>query len=165
LDTGANLEKILRRSRISPIDLCCARFNVMILILGVRRVEVRMKLEYLPAGSSDCPLIRLYDFTREEVRQFHVAVSALATGAADRVEVHRLPFVEPVAECRLVLVRSGWDQAVIRRAIEFECGFTAGTWDNVAGLVEPFAQSARGFQWLAGVPGEAALLLSASGQW
>jgi hypothetical protein len=38
-------------------------------------------------------------------------------------------------------------------------------WDNVAGLIEPFEHSAGGFQWLAGVPGEAALLLSASGQW
>jgi hypothetical protein len=40
----------------------------------------------------------------------------------------------------------------------FECGFTAGSWDNVAGLIEPFASGINGFQWLAHVPGEAALL-------
>jgi len=115
-----------------------------------------MKLEYLADGSPDRPLIRLYDFTAAE-----------AGGAAERVEFHRLPFVEPVGGCRLALVCGSWDQSVIRGSgrAEFECRFTAGNWDNVAGLVEPFAASAVGFQWLAGSPGESALLLSVSGQW
>jgi hypothetical protein len=126
-----------------------------------------MKLEYLADGSPDCPLIRLYDFTSAEAEQLHAAIIGLAAGSAERVEIHRLPFVEAVGGCRLTLIRRAWDQAVLRRngPAEFECGFTAGTWDNVAGLVEPFAESQGGFQWLAGVPGEAALLLSSSGQW
>jgi hypothetical protein len=126
-----------------------------------------MKLEYLAAGSLDCPLIRLYDFTPAEAEQLHAAVAALASGTTERVEVHQMPFVESLAGCRLVLVRRAWDQAVVcgDKSAGFECGFTATTWDNVAGLIEPFAESASGFQWLAGVPGEAAVLLSASGQW
>jgi hypothetical protein len=126
-----------------------------------------MKLEYLADGSPDCPLIRLYDFTGPEVAQLLTAVSSLASGATERVDVHRLPFVEAVGGCQLALVRRSWDQAIIRgRGLwEFECGFTPETWDNVAGLVEPIADGADGFQWLAGSPGEAALLLSASGQW
>jgi hypothetical protein len=48
---------------------------------------------------------------------------------------------------------------------DFECGFTRRTWDNVTGLIEPFTKSAGGFQWLAGVPGEARLLLSSRGGW
>ena len=50
---------------------------------------------------------------------------------------------------------------------EFSCGLTAGMWDNVVGLIEPFAHGAGGFQWLAGGPGEAALLLTAAndGRW
>jgi len=126
-----------------------------------------MKLEDLAAGSPDCPLIRLYDFTPAEAYQLHAAVSGLASDATERVEVDRLPFVEPVGGCRLALVRRSWDQAVVSGAgpAEFECGFTAGTWDNIAGLMEPFAARAGGFQWLAGRPGEAALLLSSSGQW
>jgi hypothetical protein len=47
----------------------------------------------------------------------------------------------------------------------FECRLTAATWDNVAGLIEPFAEGSGGHQWLAGSPGEAAVLLSPSGQW
>ncbi len=128
-----------------------------------------MKLEYLVDGSPDCPLIRLYDFTPVEAGQLLTAVAALASGAGDHVKIHELPVVEPVGECRLTLVRRSWDQAIIRGCgpCEFECGFTTGTWDNVAGLVEPFAEGVGGFQWLAGVPGEAAFLLSASasGQW
>ena len=125
-----------------------------------------MKLDYLADGSPDCPLLRLYDFTSVEAGQLLTAVSELATGMTDRVEVHRLAFVEPVGGCQLFLVRSSRDQAVARVGpLEFACGFTAGTWDNVAGLIEPFTASAGGFQWLTGSSGEASLLLSASGQW
>ena len=128
-----------------------------------------MKLEYVANGSPDCPLIRLYDFDPAEARQFLASVTTLASGMAERIEVHNLPFVESLGGCRLSLVRRSWDQAMLRmpRPSEFECGFTAGTWNNVAGLVTPFAEGASGFQWLARVPGEVALLLSASatGQW
>jgi hypothetical protein len=126
-----------------------------------------MKLEYLAAGSPDCPIIRLYEFTSAEARQFHAAVSALASESVEQVVVHKLPFVGSVRDCRLTLVRRGWRQAIIYRAEtgEFECGFTSAARDNVAGLVEPFAEGAAGFQWLAGVPVEAALLLSVSGEW
>jgi hypothetical protein len=108
-----------------------------------------MKLEFLATGSPDCPLIRLYDFTQAQARQLHAAFACLATGATERIEVHQLPFVEAVGNCRLTLTRSGRDQAVIQvgRLAEFECRFTAGTWDNVAGLAEPFAEGANGFQW------------------
>ena len=126
-----------------------------------------MKLEYLADGSPDCPLDRLYDYTPAAAGQFLAAVAGQAYGSAERVEVHRLPFVEPVGGCRLTLARRSCDRAVTRgdEPAEFECGFTAGTWENVAGLVEPFAESVGGFQWLAGAPGEAGLLLSASGGW
>jgi hypothetical protein len=69
--------------------------------------------------------------------------------------------------CRLALIRQTWDQAVTHGAEpnEFTCGYTPGTWDNVAGLIEPFAAGAAEFQWLAGAPGQAALVLSTSGLW
>jgi hypothetical protein len=125
-----------------------------------------MKLEYLADGSPDCPLLRLYDFTPAEAGQLLAVVAGLASGEDKRVEVDRLSFVEAIGGCRLALVCKSWDQAVLWVGpLAFECGFTAGTWDNVAGLVEPFAESAGGFQWLAGSPGEASMLLSASGQW
>jgi hypothetical protein len=125
-----------------------------------------MKLDYVAIGSSECPLIRLYDFTSIEAEQLHAAIADLASGARKRIEAHRLTFVEAIGGCRLGLVCRDWGQGVIQvRPQEFECGFTTGTWDNIAGLVAPFGQNANGFQWLAGVPGEAALLFSATGDW
>jgi hypothetical protein len=125
-----------------------------------------MKLEYLADGSPDCPLLRLYDFPADEARELLTAVAALAAGTTDRVEVHRLLFVEPLGTCALTLVRRAWDQAVVRLGpSRFECGLTAVTWDNVAGLIEPFAAGSGGFQWLVGEPGDASVLLSTSGGW
>jgi hypothetical protein len=129
--------------------------------------EALVKLEYIPAGAPNCPLIRLYDFTSAEACHLQAAVSGLASGRTERVEVDLLPFVEAVGGCRLALVRRKWDQAAIAcgRDNEFECGLTAGSWEDVSELIKPFAEGANGFQWLAGVPGEAALLLSPTGQW
>jgi hypothetical protein len=127
-----------------------------------------MKLESLADGSPGCPLLRLYDFTPGEAARLREAVAALASGIAERVELHDLPWVEPAGGCRLAVARRTWDQAIVRRAepATFECAFTADTWANIAGLIEPFADGdATGFQWLADVPGEAALLLSVTGRW
>jgi hypothetical protein len=125
-----------------------------------------MKLEYLAAGSPDCPLIRLYDFTPAQAGQLHAAVTALANGATERIELDRLPFVESVGSCRLAMVRGTRDQCVQCTAAQtFVCRLTAAAWENVAGLIEPFAKGAGGFQWLAATPGEVALALSVSGQW
>lgn len=135
------------------------------LVVGPR--EAPVKLEYLIAGSPDCPLLRLYDFTPAEASQLHEAVAALASGASERIELHRLPFVELLGGCRLTLACRSWDQAVVHegRFAEFVCGFTPSTWEQVVDLIEPFAIGTVGFQWLAGAPGEAMLLLSTSGDW
>jgi hypothetical protein len=128
-----------------------------------------MKLEYLADGSPDCPLIRLYDFTQVEAGRLLDVLTDLAADRCEQVPVHKLPWVQPLGDCHLTFRVGSWDQAVVRKAgiLDFACGFTNGTWDNVAALVEPFAGGAGGFQWLAGVPGETALLLtsSTSGQW
>ncbi len=126
-----------------------------------------MKLEYLPEGSVDCPLIRLHDFTSAEVKRLREMVIQLAMEKSDRIEVHRLPGVEAINGCQLILCLRSWDLSVVRLSeqLSFECGFTSGTWDSVSELMEPFEQGSSGFQWLAGVPGEAQLLLSPSGRW
>jgi hypothetical protein len=129
-------------------------------------LEALMKLEYLVDGSPDCPLLRLYHFTPAEAGQLLAAVCGVASGSEERVEVNRLAFVQPIGECQLILVRRSWDQAVLRVGrSQFECGFTADTWDNIAALIEPFAEGDGGFQWLASSPGEASILLSVSGHW
>lgn len=126
-----------------------------------------MKLEYLAGGSPECPLVRLYDFAESDAGQLLVAINALTSGSVDHIAVHLLPFVDAAGGCRLNFVCKSWDQGIVHcfGPNDFECGFTTATWKNVAGLVAPFSERATGCQWLAGIPGEAALLLSPSGQW
>ena len=126
-----------------------------------------MKLDYLGSGSLDCPLVRLYDFTPGEAMKLHRAISRLAENVVDQIAVHEMRTVQAVEGCRLVFRVREWDHGIVRcgTPCDFECGFTRGTWDNVAGLVEPFAEGGGGFQWLAGAPGEASLLLSVDGKW
>lgn len=126
-----------------------------------------MKLEYIENGSDDWPLIRLFDFAPTEAHQLWVVCTGLASGTVARVEIHGLPHVESVGGCRLTFVLRSWDQCVVRRpgSLDFECGLTAGRWDDQAALIEPFCRGASRFQWLADGPGEASLLLSPSGDW
>jgi hypothetical protein len=129
-----------------------------------------MKLEYLHDGSSKCSVIRLFDFTNAEVEQLNIIIKELASGNIQRVDIHTLPWVESLGNCCLTFFIQKWDQAVVRKKGQnknnFECGFTKEEWDNVAGMVKPFSKGCGGdFLWLAGVPGEADILLSCSGDW
>ena len=126
-----------------------------------------MKLEYLSSGSMDCPLICLYDFTASEAQQLADEIVRLSEGGSKCLVLDQLPWVESVGGCRLTLHVRDWDQGAVRAAepLHFACGLTTGTWDNVAGLIEPFTKEAAGFQWLAGIPGEVNVLLSPNGQW
>jgi hypothetical protein len=131
-----------------------------------RFAESGMKLEFLAGDSPDYPLLRRFAFTPAEAGLLLLSVTGLASGVVERVDVDDLPFVEPIGGCRLALARQSWDGAILRIGPSaFECGFTVDTWDNVASLIEPFTVDLQGYQWLAESPGEAALLLSPSGQW
>jgi hypothetical protein len=81
-----------------------------------------MRLEYLPDGSRDCPLIRLYRFERADVQQLRDLVRALSNGSRDNVALHEEPNVQPVGRCGLHL-RLGVEDRGIRhdRAGQFEC--------------------------------------------
>jgi hypothetical protein len=126
-----------------------------------------MRLEFLPHGSPDCPLLRLYRFTPAEARQLHDNIAALVAGIAESVSVHDLPFVEALAGTRLTCRATTRDQSLTRGIApgEFNCGFTPETWDNIVGLVEPFTRGSSGVQWLARGQDDACLILSVDGQW
>jgi hypothetical protein len=127
-----------------------------------------MKLEFLAAGSADCPLIRLYDFTPEQAKLLHARVLSLATQATEQIALHDLAFVESIGGCQLTLIARSRDQGVVQvgGAATFEWGSTAALWDNVAWLIEPFTMRASsGFQWLICAQREMSVLLSPTGQW
>jgi hypothetical protein len=129
--------------------------------------EMVMKIEYLAHGSPECRLVLLHDFTEEEAGQLRAAVAELASRTASAIELHKLAWVRPIGDCRLTFHAWSRDCGVNREGgtTNFHCRLTAQTWDNVEGLIEPFESRATGYQWLFGVPGEVALLLSADGEW
>lgn len=125
-----------------------------------------MKLEYLSSSSADTPLIRLFHFDKAEASQLQSIFASLATRPCDVIDLTELPFIEPVHDCRLSLTVGDRDLGVekIQEPATFVWSLTPESWDNVAGLVEPFASTnSTGFQWLneQGV----ALVLSVDGGW
>ena len=125
-----------------------------------------MKLEYLPEGAPECPLIRLFEFNRSEVQELRQLVKALVTGDRRDVALHNEMWLESVGSCRLNLLVGKRNEGIRQvDPLRFECVLTSNEWDNVEGLLEPFSESdSFGFQWLT-TGGSVALLISRSGRW
>jgi hypothetical protein len=125
-----------------------------------------VKLEYLPDGFPDCPLIRLYEFDQSEARRLRQLIESLVSGVRQDVALQNELWVEAVGECCLNLRRGNRDQGIRQaRTQKFECVLSPDGWTNVEGLLEPFCESqTSGFQWLTH-DGRIALLISQSGQW
>jgi len=125
-----------------------------------------MKLEFLPSGSSDCPLIRLFAFTHEEVSRLKSLLESLSHNLANNVALHEQVGFEQVNTCRLYLRVGKCDQGV--RAVgpgTFEGVLSEAAWDNMAGLVDSLCKpNATGYQWLSESAG-IRLLLSHDGKW
>jgi hypothetical protein len=125
-----------------------------------------VKLEYLPNGSPDCPLIRLFEFDQSEAQRLRQLVKSLVAGDRQDVALQDEEWVKPVGECCLNLRRGNRNQGVRQeQALKFECALSPDGWSNVEGLLEPFCESnTSGFQWLTH-DGRVALLISHSGRW
>ena len=125
-----------------------------------------MKLEFLEAGSSDCPLIRLYDFSRAEAQSLRQLVKSLCDGSCESASLSEQPWIETVKGCRLTL-RSGNGVHAIRQLgpSTFECVRNGNQWSEIEGLLDPFCESDRaGFQWLLR-EGKISILFSTDGRW
>jgi hypothetical protein len=123
-----------------------------------------MKLEVLFDDTNYDPVIALHGFQPAEAQHLFMALQRLGNREALSVELHEMPWVTSQDGCRLTLTVCEWDQGIMQRAPgEFQCGLTPETWDNLAGLVEPFTVGGEGYQWLAS--GEARLVLSVDGRW
>jgi hypothetical protein len=125
-----------------------------------------MKLEFLANGSCDCPLIRLYDFTADDITRLLVQFKALASGEHQNAVLHEMRGVVPVAGCRLILRSGPTDEglALVAPPAAFECALSADGWGDVVGLAEPFVSRSAGFQWLT-TTGNTKWLLTKDGAW
>ena len=124
-----------------------------------------MKLEYVADGSNNCPLIRLFEFTPEEVQELRKLVRLLVSGERQRVTLQNESWAEPVGGCRLSLRIANRDEGVRQvEPLKFECVLSSDGWSNVDGLLDPFCDSnTTGFQWLTHA-GRVSLLISQSGE-
>ncbi len=127
-----------------------------------------MKLDYLPDGSLDCPLIRLYDFGTSEAVKLYVYFYNLANGSSIKLALHQLDFIESIDDCRLDFVVAGRDRGIIKTDIanQFICVLDQESWKSVEDLIEPFCRDARSgyYQWL-DETSDISLLFSPSGYW
>jgi len=125
-----------------------------------------VKLEYLPHGSKNRPLLRLYNFSPTEAMQLQQATVGLAAGAINEIVVSEMSGVGGIAGRRLVLKAGKRDVGIKHlSANSFECVLTRDTWDNVSGLIEAFCEPIQsGHQWLVSV-GDVNVLLSKDGSW
>lgn len=128
-------------------------------------VEV-MKLDCLVDDSCARRVIRLYEFHATDAAELRSVIKRLVSGEQQEISVHELEFVFAIKRCRLTFAIGEWDAGVtLQEDGSYLCRLTPDTWDNVAGLIEPFMQDATGYQWLVSTPGDAAILLSVNGQW
>ena len=122
-----------------------------------------MKLDFLP----DERIIRLRDFSATDPEQLITTISELICGRVSSLAVHELPFAESVSGCSLTLCCDSRDRGFNQSGpAEFTCRLTVETWDNVRGLMEPFAVGVMGFQWLdSNHHDDVRWLISVDGQW
>ena len=126
-----------------------------------------MKLQFLPEGSLDCPLIRLYDFEAADALRLKGLFDGLATGSRTEVSLHEQMGMEPVDGCRLSLRVGKRDTGIVQKGpFTFVCDLTPLRWADVASLTEPFCKAAEAnvHQWL-NEDGQISLLLSPDGKW
>jgi hypothetical protein len=129
-----------------------------------------MKLEFLPDGASDCPLIRLYNFDQADAMRLREAFRCLSDGSRHNIALHEEWWIESVGECHLDLRAWERDLGVVERLpLKFECVLTPDAWSEMVEKSEVFctsltAYAGEAYQWLNN-DGEVSLLLSPDGKW
>jgi hypothetical protein len=125
-----------------------------------------MNLEFLAEGSPDCPLIRLYSFTRAEVLRLREIADQLTAERIQVIALHDEPGIKAIDGCHLELRLGKRDEDIVQPALlQFECILSDEGWLDVSGLLQPFCETnTKGFQWLVW-KGPISLLLSVDGKW
>lgn len=110
-----------------------------------------MKIEYLAAGSRDCPLIRVCGTNASGFATLQGAAQHLARRDGTRIAAHDLPGFQSVAGCALEMVSARRTGVRDLGGDRFVWELAPADWLTVAELIEPFARgSLGGHQWLAG---------------
>jgi hypothetical protein len=133
-----------------------------------------MHIEYLEAGSNDCPLIRLYPATPATVGLLICAISQLLTNRSGTIELGAS--LNPINLNEFTLSLTETDEGITKCKDpgSFCWCLEQDSWENVLGLLSPFlVREGRAMhQWLTGPEslvdvGDINLIITTSdyGQW
>jgi hypothetical protein len=131
-----------------------------------------MKLDYISSeglGAGNPPIVRLYEFSAQEVVELIQVFTELADGKLHAVVLQNQRFIQPLDGISFVL-RNGHEDIGMKqigKQLTFECELTADSWRKTVALSEVFLdEKAHGYQWLVESPKlQIEFLLSKDGSW
>jgi hypothetical protein len=125
-----------------------------------------MKIEYLAAGADNCPLIRLFQFTLDELERLAQFARDLADARRSEVALHEQSWVEPVRGCRFFWRFDHDDIAVKLPSAEasFVLALSCEGWLEVECKLGMLTPAAGNFNWL-NTTGDVNVLVSWNGLW
>jgi len=125
-----------------------------------------VRIELIPDGSPDCPLIRLFDYRDNELELLQIACRELANGQRAEFALHEQTWVEPQDGLRFTWKASAQDVGVELPALgdPFVLEFSDEAWREVDDKISRLMPAQTGFNWLTN-EGEVKVLLSRDGKW
>jgi hypothetical protein len=133
-----------------------------------------MKLQLLPEGSTDCPLIRIFDFDCTEATVLVRGLQSLISASIDSVSLHELPVVSAYNGFELTAILDerprnvATEYAVIagKSTNSYIWRGTTDEWKDVCELLVPMTVSTdpHSYAWLTDDLG-VQVLASPSGSW
>jgi hypothetical protein len=125
-----------------------------------------MRLQYVPDGSNDGPLLRLFEWQSGEVAALRSVAEQLALGHLVHVPLHEQAFIASTDGVTFDWVADSWGRGVLvpSDGLSFVMQLTSAEWSDVVEIIRPFERSPIGFSWLLPVT-EVQVLLSYDGCW
>ncbi len=107
-----------------------------------------MYLEFLPDGSIDCPLLIFSPSVPIEAEQLHQSLHDIVSVSGTSVNIHALPFISPIDDCKLSAQVGEQNLGVVLSATlgvvlsetknHFNWKLTLQSWKNVLDLLYIF---------------------------
>lgn len=118
-----------------------------------------MELEFISHESMDHPVLIFSPSVKEEAKQLYLALNDMVADGESPLEIHTLPFISPVDDCKVFAQVSEQDIGVVPTNTldvflsdtknHFEWKLKHQTWIDVLGLLYPFTYNdSGGYQWL-----------------
>jgi hypothetical protein len=130
-----------------------------------------MKLEYIPDGSPDAPLIRFYAFDESEVAWLRQCFVDIKDERREIIALHEQNFIESIGATKFWIAlhenRLEDENAVVatsEKDLMFTWMMTKEQWNETIELLDAYTPTSHTFQWLTDDLG-IQVLLSQRGGW